>query len=105
MLALGDNGSAGSSGRGTSHRIRDRGDRVLERVGEIQRPAIRERDTGRADRECVGVRSEEHTSELQSRQYLVCRPLLEKQNSDKQALARTPTAPSAHEKEDMIAMG
>src|SRR3712207_8048663 len=29
----------------------------------------------------VGVRSEEHTSELQSRQYLVCRLLLEKQNS------------------------
>src|SRR3712207_8778137 len=26
------------------------------------------------------VRSEEHTSELQSRQYLVCRPLLEKKN-------------------------
>src|SRR3712207_7997585 len=26
------------------------------------------------------VRSEEHTSELQSRQYLVCRLLLEKQN-------------------------
>src|SRR3712207_8104236 len=29
----------------------------------------------------VGVRSEEHTSELQSRQYLVCRLLLEKKNS------------------------
>src|SRR3712207_8704141 len=29
-----------------------------------------------------GLRSEEHTSELQSRQYLVCRLLLEKQNSD-----------------------
>src|SRR5438445_6698224 len=28
--------------------------------------------------EIVGVRSEEHTSELQSRQYLVCRLLLEK---------------------------
>src|SRR3712207_9142360 len=28
--------------------------------------------------EPVGVRSEEHTSELQSRQYLVCRLLLEK---------------------------
>src|SRR3712207_8463338 len=28
------------------------------------------------------VRSEEHTSELQSRQYLVCRPLLEKKNLD-----------------------
>src|SRR3712207_8864390 len=27
------------------------------------------------------VRSEEHTSELQSRQYLVCRLLLEKQNN------------------------
>src|SRR3712207_8275463 len=29
----------------------------------------------------VGLRSEEHTSELQSRQYLVCRLLLEKKNS------------------------
>src|SRR3712207_8958133 len=28
----------------------------------------------------VAVRSEEHTSELQSRQYLVCRLLLEKKN-------------------------
>src|SRR3712207_6922973 len=28
--------------------------------------------------ELLGVRSEEHTSELQSRQYLVCRLLLEK---------------------------
>src|SRR5258707_4294748 len=28
--------------------------------------------------ECLGIRSEEHTSELQSRQYLVCRLLLEK---------------------------
>src|SRR3712207_6880497 len=27
---------------------------------------------------CAGARSEEHTSELQSRQYLVCRLLLEK---------------------------
>src|SRR3712207_8280797 len=30
----------------------------------------------------VGHRSEEHTSELQSRQYLVCRLLLEKKNKD-----------------------
>src|SRR3712207_8064256 len=28
----------------------------------------------------LGTRSEEHTSELQSRQYLVCRLLLEKKN-------------------------
>src|SRR3712207_8810614 len=36
---------------------------------------------GQADAEQVGgeqVRSEEHTSELQSRQYIVCRLLLEK---------------------------
>src|SRR3712207_7489460 len=31
------------------------------------------------------VRSEEHTSELQSRQYLVCRLLLEKKNKTKNA--------------------
>src|SRR3712207_7485067 len=29
----------------------------------------------------IGIRSEEHTSELQSRQYLVCRLLLEKKKS------------------------
>src|SRR3712207_8617214 len=29
-----------------------------------------------------GTRSEEHTSELQSRQYLVCRLLLEKKNTN-----------------------
>src|SRR3712207_9438715 len=29
----------------------------------------------------LGARSEEHTSELQSRQYLVCRLLLEKKNA------------------------
>src|SRR3712207_8791096 len=32
-------------------------------------------------------RSEEHTSELQSRQYLVCRLLLEKKNKSKYALS------------------
>src|SRR3712207_6032775 len=32
------------------------------------------------DRFCGAKRSEEHTSELQSRQYLVCRLLLEKKN-------------------------
>src|SRR3712207_8745004 len=36
-------------------------------------------------RDC-GLRSEEHTSELQSRQYLVCRLLLEKKKTEKQAL-------------------
>src|SRR3712207_7401164 len=38
---------------------------------------------GRVQREAAPVlaRSEEHTSELQSRQYLVCRLLLEKKNT------------------------
>src|SRR3712207_7376620 len=36
-------------------------------------------DTG--TRTGIGARSEEHTSELQSRQYLVCRLLLEKKKS------------------------
>src|SRR3712207_7049175 len=41
-----------------------------------------------------GPRSEEHTSELQSRQYLVCRLLLEKNNSPHQAaLARQVNRP------------
>src|SRR3712207_6986301 len=32
-------------------------------------------------RHALGIRSEEHTSELQSRQYLVCRLLLEKKKT------------------------
>src|SRR3712207_7003299 len=39
-------------------------------------PFLVPRPNGRV--ELVGPRSEEHTSELQSRQYLVCRLLLEK---------------------------
>src|SRR3712207_7977313 len=37
--------------------------------------------TTQGDITCEHVRSEEHTSELQSRQYLVCRLLLEKKKS------------------------
>src|SRR3712207_7943665 len=36
---------------------------------------------GRRDLRDPGLRSEEHTSELQSRQYLVCRLLLEKKHT------------------------
>src|SRR3712207_7113217 len=42
-------------------------------------PRARSRDRGRGP--CARPRSEEHTSELQSRQYLVCRLLLEKKNT------------------------
>src|SRR3712207_8644975 len=51
----------------------DRGAHGAARVG---RPGQRHRQVVVADG--VVVRSEEHTSELQSRQYLVCRLLLEK---------------------------
>src|SRR3712207_8252366 len=43
----------------------------------LRRPTPLPRAAGRAA-SVVAVRSEEHTSELQSRQYLVCRLLLEK---------------------------
>src|SRR3712207_6905503 len=55
--------------------------------GEDEVRAIRGKGKVVADAEChgrgVGVRSEEHTSELQSRQYLVCRLLLEKKKKTK----------------------
>src|SRR3712207_6969739 len=35
---------------------------------------------------CLTTRSEEHTSELQSRQYLVCRLLLEKKKNNNQSI-------------------
>src|SRR3712207_7253461 len=41
-----------------------------------------------ADGERVLLRSEEHTSELQSRQYLVCRLLLEKKKKNKKTGSR-----------------
>src|SRR3712207_7629993 len=44
-------------------------------------PARRLISTCWPDRPKLGNRSEEHTSELQSRQYLVCRLLLEKKNA------------------------
>src|SRR3712207_9248632 len=40
------------------------------------------RRTGSTPRSCPPSRSEEHTSELQSRQYLVCRLLLEKKKTN-----------------------
>src|SRR2546429_3668001 len=52
------------------------------RRGRDDRPRPRKPASGRAAgvraRRVQGARSEEHTSELQSRLHLVCRPLLEK---------------------------
>src|SRR3712207_7167273 len=43
--------------------------------------ALRRRTRLQACKDCQATRSEEHTSELQSRQYLVCRLLLEKKKN------------------------
>src|SRR2546422_2135119 len=43
-----------------------------------------------------GARSEEHTSELQSRLHLVCRLLLEKKKTSANSSTRTDTYSSAH---------
>src|SRR3712207_7185890 len=53
-----------------------------ERSGQDPRSA---RCCGRARIEVSAPRSEEHTSELQSRQYLVCRLLLEKKKKEQGA--------------------
>src|SRR5438445_5318245 len=50
-------------------------DTVLAAIGDGDTPAPRLCSRWRR---CLRRRSEEHTSELQSRQYLVCRLLLEK---------------------------
>src|SRR3712207_8074218 len=58
-------------------RVRDPpGDDLLERAA--RQAMVEVRVTARIVRQVGVVRSEEHTSELQSRQYLVCRLLLEK---------------------------
>src|SRR3712207_6926409 len=65
--------------------------RVLRPLGVDVDPLVVARDLGKCVhvllRDLAPVRSEEHTSELQSRQYLVCRLLLEKKNTD--TLSRT----------------
>src|SRR5437879_9260752 len=49
---------------------------------------VGEKLQGRRARHCAGERSEEHTSELQSPMYLVCRLLLEKKKKTKEQLKR-----------------
>src|SRR3712207_8002509 len=57
---------------------------VLERIREYTRqPSISAENRG------IRERSEEHTSELQSRQYLVCRLLLEKKNTTTSCMTST----------------
>src|SRR3712207_6880399 len=73
---------------GKAHPKDDEGKRLVQNLFALKdRPGAVERvvfledyDLGTASR-LVRGRSEEHTSELQSRQYLVCRLLLEKKKT------------------------
>src|SRR2546425_4753694 len=69
-----------ASGRLQRRRLRDRGrvDHPVRGQGELWR-------RGRDQTGCVLGRSEEHTSELQSLAYLVCRLLLEKKKKKRLA--------------------
>src|SRR3712207_7146714 len=51
-------------------------------VGELAQVHLRDHHLVVRLEHRAEVRSEEHTSELQSRQYLVCRLLLEKKNNE-----------------------
>src|SRR3712207_8833024 len=80
-----------------SRRRRSTAGRPAGRPSALLRPALALHAEGapheRVDAAEVGVRallevlrrSEEHTSELQSRQYLVCRLLLEKKKNNRQS--------------------
>src|SRR3712207_7420457 len=72
----------------TLFRSKDYAARLRERISPTRAAASAISDLGSdttylcaVDAEGNGCRSEEHTSELQSRQYLVCRLLLEKKNT------------------------
>src|SRR3712207_8594611 len=68
-----------SARRSALRHPREEASRLQERRGDGAAHAIPARPSAAAVP--AGVRSEEHTSELQSRQYLVCRLLLEKKKN------------------------
>src|SRR2546425_8214645 len=64
-----------------------------------QNAVNRDINKGSAGRECANTRvgrSEEHTSELQSLAYLVCRLLLEKKKKNKTQTSQTPRSNTSH---------
>src|SRR2546425_3324383 len=68
------------------------GERI--RILGIDTPERGEPGSGRATYRLLALRSEEHTSELQSLAYLVCRLLLEKKKNSIIRLRSTPIGPS-----------
>src|SRR5690606_39444646 len=75
---LGGAGGAGACAQGAAAMM-ERQERAEKHI-RSRRPAGR-RPCARARSVAGGPRSEEHTSELQSRENLVCRPLLDKTNN------------------------
>src|SRR3712207_7850720 len=86
----------------TLFRSRPVGERIKPRSEHVHPPAIEE--AARPVPWPRGTRSEEHTSELQSRQYLVCRLLLEKKKKShkntKQLLSTTNRSTIIHQSAD-----
>src|SRR3712207_7728052 len=82
--ALPISGAAPSArfGSAPGHRAGERG-RTARRILSIPAKEVM-MSNGRPNFEVPAERSEEHTSELQSRQYLVCRLLLEKKKTTSQ---------------------
>src|SRR2546425_4689970 len=67
--------------------------RGAARVDAARCDRVSHRWRHRPDRHVEGVRSEEHTSELQSLAYLVCRLLLEKKKNDRGPRLRSRRTP------------
>src|SRR3712207_7003164 len=70
----------------------------LAAVGQVGLPAVADIEQVAEHRHRIALlalaeRSEEHTSELQSRQYLVCRLLLEKKNNTMASPVCIPSSP------------
>src|SRR3712207_7048892 len=76
--------SGGGRRRRGDPRVDEDGDPRPHRAGRHRPRAARRRGRG-----APGGRSEEHTSELQSRQYLVCRLLLEKKKKQDRSITHT----------------
>src|SRR3712207_8833083 len=68
--------------------------RLRRRDQREPRPPEEERDPHSSRPPGPPRRSEEHTSELQSRQYLVCRLLLEKKTNNYTTTLQLPTIPT-----------
>src|SRR3712207_7459154 len=77
---LREEGSARARRRRGHVRDRPDGSRPVTASNDAHSPRVARKISSRRTRTELCFRSEEHTSELQSRQYLVCRLLLEKKN-------------------------